>query len=310
MTRTLIEQTVLDAGGNVLPSVPVHVYQRGTTVHITDQLYADSTSGITLANPLTSDANGNIAAWVDVPGTDVPAFVDLGWSDGTARTKAIRVDLSPLQILSGSVQGAGVVTDPIWDAAGDLALGTGADTAARLAITIPAANILNVLGVVNGETTWSVKPVHDSTAPVTQAFGDAASAGTALTAAHRDHRHGMPAASYEHAPTWSRQGSLAVMAGTFRWYNDTGRTLTIVAVRVAVGTVPTGATVIIDVNIDGTTIYTTQGNRPVISSLNSVKSTNYDVTTIADGHFFTVDVDQVGSSIIGADLTVTVLLRG
>lgn len=88
---------------------------------------------------------------------------------------------------------AHVAHDTIWDAAGDLVVGSGADTAAKLAITVPAANILEVLGVVNGETTASWKAVHDATAPVTQAFGDVAAAGTALTAAHRDHKHGMPA---------------------------------------------------------------------------------------------------------------------
>ena len=86
-----------------------------------------------------------------------------------------------------------VATDVLWDAAGDVVVGTGANTAAKLAITVPAANILNVLGVVNGETTATWKSVHDGTAPVTQAFGDAAAAGTSLLAAHRDHVHGMPA---------------------------------------------------------------------------------------------------------------------
>lgn len=95
---------------------------------------------------------------------------------------------------SPAAPGAGdVATDVIWDAAGDLAVGTGANTAARLPITVPGAAILEVLGVVNGETTASWKAVHDATAPSTQAFSDAASAGTALTAAHRDHKHAMPA---------------------------------------------------------------------------------------------------------------------
>jgi hypothetical protein len=90
-------------------------------------------------------------------------------------------------------EAAHVAHDTLWNAAGDLAVGSAADTAVRLAITVPAANILEVLGVVNGETTASWKAVHDGTAPSTQAFGDAAAAGTALTAAHRDHKHGMPA---------------------------------------------------------------------------------------------------------------------
>ena len=79
-----------------------------------------------------------------------------------------------------------VATDTIWDAAGDIVRGTGADAAGRLAITVPAANILNVLGVVNGETTVSWKSVHDGTAPA--AIG-ASAAGTSLLSAHRDHVH-------------------------------------------------------------------------------------------------------------------------
>lgn len=88
----------------------------------------------------------------------------------------------------------GALTNPMTTA-GDLILGGASGTPGRLAITVPAANILNVPGVVNGETTWSVKSIHDGTAPSTQAFGDAAAAGTALTAAHRDHKHAMPLAS-------------------------------------------------------------------------------------------------------------------
>ncbi len=75
---------------------------------------------------------------------------------------------------------------------GDLMIGNVTPAWSRLPITVPAANILEVPGVVNGELRPSWKAIHDGTAPVTQAFGDVAAAGTALTAAHRDHKHGMP----------------------------------------------------------------------------------------------------------------------
>jgi hypothetical protein len=52
----------------------------------------------------------------------------------------------------------------------------------------PAAALLTVPGIVNGETVWSNKPVFDATAPA--ALGTAA-AGTAVTAAHRDHVHAL-----------------------------------------------------------------------------------------------------------------------
>lgn len=98
--------------------------------------------------------------------------------------------------MTGLVAGGGsgaVATDTIWDAAGDLAVGTGADTAARLAISVPAADIVNVPGVVNGETTLSYKSLMDATAPTTQAFGDAAAAGTGVMLARVTHKHAMPA---------------------------------------------------------------------------------------------------------------------
>jgi len=60
--------------------------------------------------------------------------------------------------------------------------------------TAPGANELNVVGITNGETVYSNKALLDSTTPSTQAFGDSASAGTSLKAAHADHKHAMPAA--------------------------------------------------------------------------------------------------------------------
>jgi len=52
--------------------------------------------------------------------------------------------------------------------------------------TAPAANVLNVVGIANGETAYTNKVLFDSTAP---AAPGAATAGTSLSAAHRDHVH-------------------------------------------------------------------------------------------------------------------------
>jgi hypothetical protein len=107
---------------------------------------------------------------------------------------------------------------------------------------------------------------------------------------------------------FSLGGALTVQSGAHRIYNDTGATLTIRSVRASVGTAPTGAAILVDVNIGGTTIFTTQGNRPSIAvSTNTAKVTNMSVTTIADGGYFTVDVDQIGSTVAGSDLTVQIL---
>ncbi len=115
--------------------------------------------------------------------------------------------------------------------------------------------------------------------------------------------------TYQVVFPFSRAGDVSVQAGTARLYNDTGRTLTIQAVRASVGTAPTGQDLIVDVDVDGTTIFTTQANRPTIAdgTNTSGKVTDADVVALPDGHYLTVDVDQVGSGTAGADLTVTIV---
>jgi hypothetical protein len=107
---------------------------------------------------------------------------------------------------------------------------------------------------------------------------------------------------------FSYTGTLAVTTGAHRLYNDTGGALTIKAVRASVGTAPTGATVVCDVKVDGTTIFSVTANRPTIAiSGNTNKTTGMSTTTIADGSYFTADIVSVGSTVPGANLTVQIL---
>ena len=107
---------------------------------------------------------------------------------------------------------------------------------------------------------------------------------------------------------YSYLGNIVVGAGTFRLYNDMGATWTINGVRASVGTAPAGASIIVDINKNGTTIFTTQGNRPTIAIAGNTSGnvTNMDVTTVAAGDYLTVDIDQIGSTTAGADLTVQI----
>jgi hypothetical protein len=108
---------------------------------------------------------------------------------------------------------------------------------------------------------------------------------------------------------FSKQGALAVAAGTQRLPID--GTYTIVGTRLMVGTAPTGASLIVDVNKNGTTIYTTQGNRPTIAASANAggPGATPDVTALAAGDYLTVDVDQIGSTVAGSDLTVAVIVN-
>ena len=105
-----------------------------------------------------------------------------------------------------------------------------------------------------------------------------------------------------------KTGALTVTTGSQRLPID--GTYTIVGTRLMAGTAPTGAALIVDVNKNGTTIYTTQGNRPTIADGANAggPGATPDVTTLAAGDYLTVDIDQIGSSVAGSDLTVSVIV--
>lgn len=114
------------------------------------------------------------------------------------------------------------------------------------------------------------------------------------------------AGTYVKEITFTVPGTLVVGAGAARYYLPTAKTIS--AVRASVGTAPTGASLIVDVNKNGTTIYGTQGNRPTIAISGFTdlgEAASGAVCAAAD--YLTVDVDQVGSTIAGANLTVTII---
>ncbi len=85
-------------------------------------------------------------------------------------------------------------------------------------------------------------------------------------------------------------------------------TLTIQKVKIHVKTAPTGASLIVDVNKGGTTIFTTQGNRPEIAASGTDDDSGApDVTALSEGDVLSVDIDQVGLTVAGSDLTVEVV---
>ena len=87
-------------------------------------------------------------------------------------------------------------------------------------------------------------------------------------------------------------------------------TETITEVRLVVKTAPTGAAIIVDVNKNGTTIFTTQTNRPQIAiSATEGQSTTIEVSGLVKGDNLTIDIDQIGSTVAGADLTVEVICK-
>lgn len=84
--------------------------------------------------------------------------------------------------------------------------------------------------------------------------------------------------------------------------------MTVSAVRCNVDTAPVGADLILDIHKNGTTLFTTQGNRPTIADgTTSDTSVAPDVTSIAIGDLITLEIDQIGSTTAGAGLALSLV---
>lgn len=106
---------------------------------------------------------------------------------------------------------------------------------------------------------------------------------------------------------FTREGDIEASSGTIRLANHSGSNRIITAVYLDVNTAPTGAAIIVDIHKGGTTIFTNQAHRPqVAATAFAGNTTTIDVSAWNDGEYLTCDVDQIGSSIGGSDLTVTV----
>jgi hypothetical protein len=103
-------------------------------------------------------------------------------------------------------------------------------------------------------------------------------------------------------------GVLAAVSNPLRIYNPSSVSRTISKVFISVDTAPTGSSLIVDIHKSGITIFTTQSNRPTITATNFTgQTTTIEVATWAPDEYLKMDLDQVGSSIAGSNLTVHIL---
>jgi len=115
----------------------------------------------------------------------------------------------------------------------------------------------------------------------------------------------VPSKATEQVVTFVKSGDLVTGTGTFRFYAQYA--LTLVEMEISVATAPTGAAILVDLNKNGTTVFSTQSNRPTVAISGFVgTTTTFNTTTLADGDYLTVDIDQIGSTVAGADLIVAI----
>lgn len=195
---------------------------------------------------------------------------------------AVDVQAAIEQLDSKVVTGGGtgdVSADTIWDAKGDLAVGTGADTAIGLGVGTDGQVLVADSGEASG-LRWA--DLIGITIPITMG-----TAGPVVVTTEADN------------------------PPPFRWYNDTGVTLAFAAIRASATVGPNGSTSTIDVNVNGSSIMT--GTKVVLpnnsGAASTIKVVSFTTTTIADGSYLSYNVDTAGGGSM-ANLQITVWMVG
>ena len=105
-------------------------------------------------------------------------------------------------------------------------------------------------------------------------------------------------------PMFSRSGQVEPLVGANRFYVEFPMTVT--KVRASLGTAPQGSPVVVDVNKNGLSIL---GGIPVTVAAGQFTHTVTTSVAVAAGDYLTVDIDAVGSTTPGSDLTVTITME-
>jgi hypothetical protein len=99
--------------------------------------------------------------------------------------------------------------------------------------------------------------------------------------------------------------------GTAKVYFRMPYAATLLAVRAAVNTAPTGATLIVDINEGGTSVLGTKLSIDISEKTSTTAASAATITdaALADDAEITVDIDQVGSTVTGKGLKVYLKVR-
>jgi hypothetical protein len=108
----------------------------------------------------------------------------------------------------------------------------------------------------------------------------------------------------ETAP-FTYMGTLSIYTGLGRWvFTDPG---IITSVQLSVQTEPLGSDVVVDVNLNGVTMFPVQSTRPKIVAGQHSSAAAYVSVPVVPGDYVTVDIDAVGSTYAGG--TLVAILR-
>ena len=110
--------------------------------------------------------------------------------------------------------------------------------------------------------------------------------------------------SVNRAFSWFVQGTIATGTNFGPRY-VVPQNLTIIKCWLIVRTAPASQSILIDINKNGSTIWSNQSNRGAITASSTTgNTTTFDTTALSAGDYLDLDIDQVGSGTAGVDLTI------
>ncbi len=286
-----------------------------------------SVSTITGTLPIAqvpTGTTGSTVALGNAPATAQAAAISAAATDATTKANAAqaaaiqRANHTGTQSISTVTGTVPIAQIPTGTTGSTVALGSdpaAAQAAAIAAAATDATTKANAAAAASIPTTQKgaasgVAPLNSSSLVAPAYLGTGTASST--TYLRGDGTYATPPGSggsstSTYALTLSKPGSLSASTGLVRVPIPVASTLvgTWAAISQAAD-----ANVIADLNIGGTTAYTTQANRPKIlaGAFSSTALAAPNVTALAAGSYLTLDVDQTGGALPGEDLVVTVLL--
>lgn len=106
MGRARCYAAYADAAGNKLSGTSVYAYDPGTTNPIAATIYDSFTGGGTLANPLTTDANGGVLFYLAAPQRLDLLFLKAGYADFTLHDVQATPDAADILLVTSVLDGA------------------------------------------------------------------------------------------------------------------------------------------------------------------------------------------------------------
>lgn len=117
----------------------------------------------------------------------------------------------------------------------------------------------------------------------------------------------LPAASRTYTFLLGIAGAVTTGANKARMVIEKNGTISKAFISAKVG--PVGADLITDINLGGSTIWSTQTNRLKLTADTVTGSTTtFNTTAVVEGQLVTIDVDQVGSTVAGEEITVQLVV--